>query len=189
MHTPDPPAQEPEIGAPQLPSAGWRRRPAGEPPPLPRGSGWRGWAWATLALLVVGILVRVAVNPETGEGSLLRWFEDLRTPELVDAAKAFDMLTDPLVIWIIRVAVVLVAVFYKRWRHIVTFLALLIVVDYIVTLLNVDRPPPPGVRGPGGRGRGRSGPRSSRSRAAAARGSARRSWRSPSPPVSTAPPA
>ena len=129
----------------RLPSAGWRRRPAGEPPPLPRGVGWRGWAWATGALLLVGVLLRTVIDPEEVEQALLRWFEDLRTPLLVDVANALDALTEPVVIWIIRVAVVLVAAFYKRWRHIVTFLALLIVVDFIVTLLNIDRPPPPGV--------------------------------------------
>jgi hypothetical protein len=143
MRTPDPPAQDLGVaGAPRPPRAGWRRRPAGEPPPLPRGSGWRGWAWATLALLVVGVLLHVAINPEDGEATLLRWFEDLRSPGLIDMAKVLDALTHPLAIWVIRVVVILVATFYKRWRHIITFLALLIVVDFIVTLFNTDRPSP-----------------------------------------------
>jgi tRNA A-37 threonylcarbamoyl transferase component Bud32/membrane-associated phospholipid phosphatase len=145
MPTPDPRSQEPVVGAPRLPSAGWSRRPAGEPPPLPRGSGWRGWAWATLALIVVGVVLNVAINPEDGEAPLLRWFEDLRSPGLIDLANALDALTDPLSIWVIRVGLIIVAAFYKRWRHIVTFLALLIVVDFIVTQLNIDRPPPSGV--------------------------------------------
>ncbi|MCI0632408.1 MAG: hypothetical protein L0206_00585 [Actinobacteria bacterium] len=138
-------AQAPQSGDIRLPSAGWRRRPAGEPPPLPRGVGWRGWAWATGALLLVGMLLHTVVDPESGEQALIRWFEDLRTTSLVDVANVLDALTEPEVIWVIRVAVVLVAAFYKRWRHIVTFLALLIVVDFIVSMLSIDRPPPPGV--------------------------------------------
>ena len=127
---------------PRLPTIGWRRRPAGEPPPLPRGQGWRAWAWATVVFLVAGVALYVAIAAEI-EAPLLRWFEDLRTPALVDAAHGVDFLTAPLTIWMLRVAAVLVAGFYKRWRHIVTFLALLVVVDFIVTVLSVDRPPPP----------------------------------------------
>jgi tRNA A-37 threonylcarbamoyl transferase component Bud32/membrane-associated phospholipid phosphatase len=96
-------------------------------------------------LIVVGVLLNLAINPEDGEAPLLRWFEDLRSPTLIDMAKVLDALAAPLAVWVMRVAVILVAAFYKRWRHIVTFLALLIVVDFIVTLLNIDRPPPPGV--------------------------------------------
>ena len=36
----------------RLGHAAWRRRPSGEPPPLPREAGWRAWGWATVALLV-----------------------------------------------------------------------------------------------------------------------------------------
>ncbi|MGH2635943.1 MAG: phosphatase PAP2 family protein [Actinomycetota bacterium] len=140
--------QEPQAGEgaqTRLPSTGWHRRPSGELPPLPRGAGWRAWAWGLLALLLAGILLSFVIDPESAETSLLRWFEDLRTPFLVDFAEALDALTDPLVIWIVRVAVVLVAAVSKRWRHIVTFLAVLIVVDFIATVLSVDRPPPEGV--------------------------------------------
>jgi hypothetical protein len=98
-----------------------------------------------IALVVAGAVLRFAIDPETAESSVLRWFQDLRTPRLVDLAKALDTLSEPQVIWIMRVVVVLVAAFYKRWRHIVTFLAVLIAVDFIVSVLSLDRPPPPDV--------------------------------------------
>ena len=41
----------------KLGNAAWRRRPSGEPPPLPREAGWRAWGWATLALLVAGVAI------------------------------------------------------------------------------------------------------------------------------------
>ena len=129
----------------RLPQTGWRRRPSGEPPPLPRGLGWRGWGWTSLGLLVVGIVLNLAIDPSSAESALLSWFQDLRSPGLVDAAKVLDGLTEPLPIWLIRLAVVVVAAFYKRWRHIVTLLALFVVVDFVVAVLSVDRPPPMGV--------------------------------------------
>ena len=36
----------------RLPNAEGRRRPSGEPPPLPRDPGWSRWAWAMLALII-----------------------------------------------------------------------------------------------------------------------------------------
>ena len=126
----------------RLPRAGWHRRPSGDPPPLPRGAGWRPWAWGTLALLAVGTVLHVAINPSDAEAPLLRWFQDLRTPRLVDVADLLDDLTQPLPIWILRVAIVVVAALFKRWRHIVTLLALFVVVDFVVAALAIERVPP-----------------------------------------------
>lgn len=129
----------------RLPHAGWRRRPSGEPPPLPRTEGWQRWAWWTLAILVLGVLLHRLIDPSDAHAPLLQWFEELRTPFLVDAADLIDDLTQPLPIWIMRVAIVIVAAMFKRWRHIVTLLALFVVVDFVVTLLAIERPPPEGV--------------------------------------------
>src|SRR6185295_19099359 len=82
--------------APKLGKAAWRRRPSGEPPPLPREPGWRTWGWA-------GVAIGLAIVPSDAQAPLLRWFQDLRTPTLVDVAKFFDGLTDPLTVWILRV--------------------------------------------------------------------------------------
>src|SRR4029450_315779 len=127
----------------QLAKAGWRRRPSGEPPPLPREPGWRAWAWATVALLVAGVVIGFMIFDT--QSPLLRWFQDLRTPTLVDIAKFFDGLTDPLVVWIFRVAILVVAALYARWRHLIALLALYVVVDFLDTMLAVDRPAPEGV--------------------------------------------
>ena len=126
----------------RLPRAGWHRRPSGDPPPLPRGEGWHRWAWWVLAILVLGVLLHRLIDPSDAEGPLLRWFQELRTPFLVDAADLIDDLTQPLPIWIMRVAVVVIAALYGRWRHIVTVLALFVVVDFVVTALAIERPPP-----------------------------------------------
>src|SRR4029453_2868800 len=142
----------PRSGAPsdtpvvRLAKAGWRRRPSGEPPPLPREPGWRAWAWATVALLVAGVVIGFMISDMIfdAQSPLLRWFQDLRTPTLVDIAKFFDGLTDPLVVWIFRVAILVVAALYARWRHLIALLALYVVVDFLDTMLAVDRPAPGG---------------------------------------------
>src|SRR5207342_3404989 len=87
--------------AARLANAGWRRRPSGEPPPLPRDPGWRAWARAMVALLIAGIAIGYAIVPSDAQSPLLRWFQDLRTPTLVDVAQFFDGLTDPLTVWIL----------------------------------------------------------------------------------------
>ena len=123
----------------------WRRRPSGEPPPLPREPGWRAWGWAAVALLWSASRSVYAIVPSDAQSPLLRWFQDLRTPTLVDVAKVLDGLTDPLVVWIVRVVILVVAARYGRWRHLFTLLALYIVVDFLDTILAVQRPVPEGV--------------------------------------------
>src|SRR5512132_2806266 len=131
--------------AAKLGNAAWRRRPSGEPPPLPREHGWRAWGWATVALLVAGVAIGLAIVPSDAQSPLLRWFQDLRTPTLVDVAKVLDGLTDPLIVWIVRVLILVVAALYGRWRPLVVLLALYIVVDFLDTILAVHRPVPEGV--------------------------------------------
>ena len=131
--------------AARLGNATWRRRPSGEPPPLPREPGWRAWGWATVALLVAGVAIGLAIVPSNAQSPLLRWFQDLRTPALVDIAKFLDGLTEPLAVWIIRVAILVLAAFFARWRHLFTLLALYVVVDFLDTILAVQRPAPEGV--------------------------------------------
>ena len=56
--------------APKLGNAGWRRRPSGEPPPLPREPGWRAWGWATVALLVAGVAIGLTIVPSNAQSPL-----------------------------------------------------------------------------------------------------------------------
>src|SRR5262245_14087157 len=137
-----PPSDRP---APRLANTGGHRRPSGEPPPLPREPGWRAWGWAAVALLIAGVAIGLAIDPSDAQSPLLRWFQDLRTPTLVDIAKVLDGLTDPLVVWVLRVVILIVAGLYGRWRHLITLLALYVVVDFLDTILAVQRSAPEGV--------------------------------------------
>ena len=139
------PATRPITPAAKLGNAAWRRRPSGEPPPLPREPGLARVGLGDGRAARRRRRDRSRDRPSDAQSPLLRWFQDLRTPTLVDVAKFLDGLTDPLVVWILRVAILVVAALYARWRHLITLLALYVVVDFLDTILAVQRPAPEGV--------------------------------------------
>jgi tRNA A-37 threonylcarbamoyl transferase component Bud32 len=124
-----------------------RRRPSGEPPPLPRGAEAVGWAWAGAVVLAIGILGSVAFAA-TGDvtafdRATLDTFADLRTPGLTDAAKAVHVSTAVALITALRVGAVVVLALVGRFRHLVVFLATMVITDWLVaSLLSVPLPAP-----------------------------------------------
>ena len=78
----------PRTGAPsdtpvvRLAKAGAPTPAFGRAASAPREPGWRSWAWATLALLVAGVAIGFVISD--AQSPILRWFQDLRTPTLVD---------------------------------------------------------------------------------------------------------
>jgi len=100
-----------------------RRRPSGEPPPLPREDHWIRWIWVLAAVLLVGaglnILIHTADVVQRMDQAVLEWFAQVRTPALTDAAKLVALLTTFTVIMALRIATVLVLVLYRRFRHLV----------------------------------------------------------------------
>ena len=124
-----------------------RRRPSGEPPPLPHGPRAVGWAWAGAIVLGVGILASLAFAASgsvTGfDTATLDAFADARTPALTDAAKALHVSTTVSLILALRLVTVLVLAFVGRFRHVVVFLATIVVTDWlVVNLLSVPLPAP-----------------------------------------------
>ena len=124
-----------------------RRRPSGEPPPLPHGPRAVGWAWAGAIVLGVGILASLtfaASGSVTGfDTATLDAFAGARTPALTDAAKALHVSTTVSLILALRLGTVLVLAFVGRFRHAVVFLATIVVTDWlVVNLLSVPLPAP-----------------------------------------------
>ncbi|HXJ64605.1 MAG TPA: RIO1 family regulatory kinase/ATPase [Actinomycetota bacterium] len=124
-----------------------RRRPSGEPPPLPRSQRLAPAVWTLAAVLVVGAIVttvgRAADSPPTAGEGILGWFADRRSSGLTSVAKVFDWLTTFTVIMAMRVAVAVALLAFRRIRHMVVFLATLVVTDWIVTeALSVPLPKP-----------------------------------------------
>jgi tRNA A-37 threonylcarbamoyl transferase component Bud32 len=125
---------------------GRRRRPSGEPPPLVRGAGWQRWAWGLLGVVLLGILLAIGeatgaltgIDRAVGDAAV-----DLRTPALVDVAKAVDLLTAVPLIMALRWGTVLALAVLGRFRHLVVFLATFVVTDWVVArALHVALAPP-----------------------------------------------
>jgi hypothetical protein len=124
-----------------------RRRPSGEPPPLPREDRWTRWVWVLAAVVVVGAGLNLAIHTtqvvQDLDQAVLGWFADRRSPALTGAARLADLLTSFAAVMGLRLATVVVLVVYGRLRHLVVFLATLTVTDWVVArLLFVQLPPP-----------------------------------------------
>ena len=128
-------------------SARIRRRPSGEPPPLPREQGWTRWAWIVVGVVLLGVVLAAALagtdSATSFDNSVLRWFADHRTTTLTDISKSLLSASGLTAILLTRVVVALVLVVFKRFRQLVAFLATFVVVDWLVaTALSVPLPSP-----------------------------------------------
>jgi membrane-associated phospholipid phosphatase len=128
-----------------------QRRPTGAPPPLPRRISRGTTAWLVLAaVLVAGAFVWqrtswLRAGDEAGTW-LLRRLAAVRTPWLTDLA---NWINDIVMSWhpVIAVAVVLLTIVFRRWRHLLVFAACLFVLEIAVGLIYdaLSRPRPYGV--------------------------------------------
>jgi hypothetical protein len=124
-----------------------RRRPSGEPPPFPREERWTRWIWVLAAVLLLGVVLSVLIATtdviETADQAVLSFFAEARRPGLTGAAKLAAALTTFAAVMTLRIATVLVLVIYRRFRHLVVFLATLVATDWLVVrVLAVELPRP-----------------------------------------------
>jgi hypothetical protein len=127
-----------------------RRRPSGEPPPLPRSEPLLPSLWGLAAVLAVGVVVAAVAGatdstPTLGD-AVLDWFADVRTAALTDLAKVVDALTSFTAVMILRGAVVVVLLATRRFRHLVVFLGTLVLTDWLVSRIlfaSMPRPSTP----------------------------------------------
>lgn len=126
-----------------------RRRPSGQPPPLPRDLGRTGRVWLLVAIVSVGGLIVIALTSaaeisERVEVSFMRHLVGYRTGWLTTIMHAIASLGE---VWAIRVlawSTVLTLVLVKRWRHALVFLGSILALEFVVgsiqALLNRPRP-------------------------------------------------
>jgi tRNA A-37 threonylcarbamoyl transferase component Bud32 len=134
---PTPPRRDAERPAPLV-----RRRPSGEPPPLPRpvSPGTRAFlaAGAVVVLLWAALTTDVGVRMVTrGDVAVLDALARLRTDALVDAAQGMAALGS---LWTFRVAAwttLIVLLAARRFQHLFAALAVLLVVSLLNSLLAV----------------------------------------------------
>jgi membrane-associated phospholipid phosphatase len=129
-----------------------QRRPSGAPPPLPHRIGPSTTAWLALAAILVSTAFLISeLTPWQRAGDqastwLLRQLAAVRTPGLTGAA---DWINTTGSTWhpAIGVAVVLLLVVFRRWRHLLVFTLCLLFLENAAGLIYdaLSRPRPYGV--------------------------------------------
>src|SRR4051812_1414134 len=110
-----------------------RRRPSGEPPPLPKHLNASGKWWLALSGLVVVLWIVVVVTGsvtyfDVADTRLLQEFADLRTPWLTDVAKVAGVLATGTAIYVLWLFNWLVLAGFRRWRHLFVLIGVGIIV-------------------------------------------------------------
>ena len=135
--------------------AGKRRRPSGEPPPLPRNLGLSGRVWVGLGALLIAIVALVIVyeGPSSGfdrlNTALLRRLVAVRTGLVTTVLLGVNNgLASRWPIRILRLGTIAALLGWRRWRHLLVFLGTVVLVEvaaYQLSIL-VASPRPLGVR-------------------------------------------
>jgi len=116
-----------------------RRRPAGEPPPLPHRLGMTGWWWlglGTIAILgsTIAVTLGQAVLPPVDQ-PVLEGLARLRTPPLTRVMVVVAGLGSQWVIAALGWATILVLLAVRRFRHLLVFLGVALLVHSVVAHL------------------------------------------------------
>jgi hypothetical protein len=108
-----------------------RRRPSGEPPPLPRRIGVSGLYWVGLGGLVVcaWLVVTLRRGDVIVDQKALEWVAGVRSAPVTHLMLALHALGSRWVIVVLDWAAVLVLVGVRRFRHLFVFLGAMLVVQ------------------------------------------------------------
>jgi tRNA A-37 threonylcarbamoyl transferase component Bud32 len=124
-------------GRARLRRSGRRRRPTGAAPPLPRSLGTTGKLWAAALVIVVGLIAillawsgaRMVVDQI--DAFVLRQIAALRTGWLVTLARGIDRVGTGWLFTLFALGVVVTMIVFRRWRHLFTFLASILVMQIV----------------------------------------------------------
>ena len=127
------------------------RRPTGAPPPLPRSIGFTGWLWLLVTFVVVG-LASLWLHFSL---SALHWVDafitdiviDLRMGWLDGTTRFFNTTASTGGIAVFALAVIVAAMWFRRWRHVIITLVSIAAVQLAAGgfYLLASRPRPFGV--------------------------------------------
>jgi tRNA A-37 threonylcarbamoyl transferase component Bud32/membrane-associated phospholipid phosphatase len=131
-----------------------RRRPTGEPPPLPRPLRPSGKVMLALAVIAVGSWMAIALVQDLGiqvnrmDLAILRFFESIRTETLTNLARDVDdIVTSEMTIRILRWSTIGALLLLRRFRHLLVYLGAMLGVGLVTTTaaLAITRPRPFGI--------------------------------------------
>ena len=118
-----------------------RRRPSGAPPPLPRQIGRSGRGWIAVTALLSGWTIAMLVSSDARrltdqvDAWILRRVATVRTGWLTSAARAVDRVATGWTMFVVAVVLIVATVVCRRWRHLFTFLATVLLVEVFGVLL------------------------------------------------------
>ena len=129
-----------------------RRRPSGEPPPLPRQLNTSGRSWLALAgavvvfLFVLGLSGGMTVLLDEAERPLLTGLAELRNGPTTAVFRVVNDAISPVILltWWVSLAVMLI---WRRWRHLFVWIGTMFLVSTLSELAAalIERPRPLGV--------------------------------------------
>jgi membrane-associated phospholipid phosphatase/tRNA A-37 threonylcarbamoyl transferase component Bud32 len=126
-----------------------RRRPSGEPPPLPRHLNASGKSWLALSAAVLLTWVVVVATGSVAffdlvDTRVLQAIATVRSPFLTDVAEVAGVLGTSRAIHVLWLATLLVLAVFRRWRHLLVYVGVgLLVVNIAATLAaTLQRPRP-----------------------------------------------
>jgi serine/threonine-protein kinase RIO1 len=132
-----------------------RRRPSGEPPPLPRKLQTSGVRWLVVVVVVVGLSAVVfgrgmrglAVGVTVADDAVVSWLRGLDAPGLVGAERALAAIGSWWVLNGLLYGLMLALLLLRRWRHLIVYVILSNLVVLAVELVGMmaRRPRPFGV--------------------------------------------
>ncbi len=136
-------------GPPAIRRVRRRRRPSGEPPPLPRHLNASGKWWLALSGLVVVAWVVVWATDSVGRFDVadtwvLQGFERIRSPALTRVAHVAGVLASSTAIWVLWLTNLVLLVAVRRWRHLFVWIAVgLVVVNVGASMASTLQRPRP----------------------------------------------
>src|SRR5687767_9481216 len=132
-----------------------RRRPSGEPPPLPRKLGRSGKIWIGLVAYVAGLLIVLVFffQPladifDRFDSFRLQGIASIRTDWLTDWMLVVNGLGSRWTIRALRWGTIAVLIGFRRWRHLFVFLGSVVFIEFVAYQLSIffGRHRPLGVR-------------------------------------------
>jgi tRNA A-37 threonylcarbamoyl transferase component Bud32/membrane-associated phospholipid phosphatase len=129
-----------------------RRRPSGEPPPLPYHLDTTGKWWLTGLLLLPVLWILLGVNStrvrlDAFDSSIADWFADHRTSGLTTLAKGLNHLGGSWTFRSLMWTTLLLCLAFRRFRHLLVYLGAVILAASLASSIEVvlHRPRPFGV--------------------------------------------
>lgn len=126
-----------------------RRRPSGEPPPLPRhlnasGKWWLAGAVAVVLAWIVVALTETASLVDVADTRVLQAIAQVRSPLLTRVALIAGGLGTPIAVYVLWVANFALLIAVRRWRHLFVWVGVALVVVNVGSSMGatLERPRP-----------------------------------------------